>query len=244
MTTLAFREKLLAAGHASGTDKVLIHNYDLKYARSLERFQDQKNFAMLEIGYGSGASIEFWKLVFPNVFVYCFDKDHEEEGANFSVKKVDQSDNNDLQSALNKIEHPISLVIDDGSHHPAHQLLTFSCLFNQLLLDGGTYIIEDVETSYWRSASLYGNLINYGLNDPWSTIEAFKVACDYVNRRFLSSEDKSLLEYRMMCIGLDPDAIVSIESLLFSQNLIIIEKSEEKHEVEAPYSNAGASKRF
>jgi len=46
-------------------------------------------------------------------------------------------------------EHgPIHVVIDDGSHRPEHVRATFAVLF-PLLADGGTYIIEDTQTSYW-----------------------------------------------------------------------------------------------
>ena len=42
------------------------------------------------------------------------------------------------------------LIIDDGSHHPRHQMVSFLYLFEHALEGGGTYIVEDVETSYWR----------------------------------------------------------------------------------------------
>ena len=199
---------------------------------------------MLEIGYGSGAGIEFWKAIFPEAFVYCFDRDTEGEGDRYKIVKVDQSDLNDLQRGVNLIDHPIDLIIDDGSHHPSHQLLTFSYLFKELLRGNGLYAIEDIETSYWRNGTLYGYRCNYGLNDPWSAVEAFKVASDYVNRRFLCEEDQSLLQYRMMSIGLDPLAVEEIESVLFTRNCIFAEKQLHFDEGNIQYPNAEASSRF
>ena len=40
------------------------------------------------------------------------------------------------------------VVVDDGSHVPAHVRATFGILF-PLLPDGAIYCIEDTQTSYW-----------------------------------------------------------------------------------------------
>ena len=244
MSIESFREVLVAAGTAAQTDKVVHHHYEKTYSKCLQRFRDRDCFAMLEIGYGSGAGANFWRTVFPGSFVYCFDRDFEVSEDRLKVLKVDQSDLDSLCQGVGQIEHPIDLIIDDGSHHPSHQLITFSYLFQDLLRDGGVYAIEDIETSYWRNGSLYGYAMNYGLNDPWSTIEAFKLALDYVNRRFICEEDKNLLQYRMMSIGLDPQAIELVESVLFSQNCILIDKDEASNRQDPPYGNSLASMRF
>ncbi len=199
---------------------------------------------MLEIGYGSGAGVSFWRTIFPGAFVYCFDRDYEGIDERIKVMKVDQSDLNSLRRGVEQINHPIDLIVDDGSHHPSHQLMTFSYLFQDLLRVEGVYVVEDIETSFWRNATLYGYAMNYGLNDPWSTMEAFKIASDYVNRRFLCDEDISLLQYRMMSIGLDPQAAGMIESILFSQNCILTEKANLAIREDYPYANELASRRM
>jgi hypothetical protein len=244
MKTNSFRESMIAAGAAAQTDKVSPHHYERPYSKCLQRFRDQEEFAMLEIGYGSGAGVNFWRTVFPSAYVYCFDRDYEGVDDRLSVMKVDQSNLDSLQRGVDQIKHPIELIVDDGSHHPSHQLLTFSYLFLDLLENEGTYAIEDIETSYWRNGSLYGYATNYGLNDPWSAVEAFKVATDYVNNRFLCDEDKSLLQYRMMSIGLDPQAAEMIDSILFSRNCILVEKSDLSDMQITPYENEIGSRRF
>lgn len=222
--TQEFRKRIVEAGLASMTDKVSHHHYEAAYSRHLENFSSLQGFAMAEIGYGSGSGVNFWLDLFPNRHVYCIDRDHEGSGNRYDLIQGDQSSIQSLAHAIEQIRHPIDLIVDDGSHLPAHQLLTFSYLFQELLSKGGVYIVEDIETSYWRRGSIYGYSFNYGLHDPWSTIEAFKIALDYVNRHFLSSEDKSLIEYRLMSIGLDPSAVGEIESIEFSQNCLIIRK--------------------
>ena len=49
---------------------------------------------------------------------------------------------------LEKLEgKKVELIVDDGSHVPEHQILSFNFLFKNLLSPGSTYIIEDIETS-------------------------------------------------------------------------------------------------
>ena len=50
------------------------------------------------------------------------------------------------------------MVIDDRSHDPAHQMISFNSLFHALNL-GGLYIIEDIKTSYWdvEHSALYSD---------------------------------------------------------------------------------------
>lgn len=244
MTFESFLEEMIAAGTAAQTDKISYHHYERTYSKCLLRFKDQSEFSMLEIGYGSGAGVSFWRTVFPNAFVYCFDRDYEGVDDRLKVIKVDQSELDSLHHGVEQIGHPIDLIIDDGSHHPSHQLLTFSYLFSDLLRDNGIYAIEDIETSYWRNGVLYGYVLNYGLNDPWSVIEAFKVASDYINKRFLCEEDKNLLQYRMMSVGLDPQAAELIETIQFSQNCIFAEKGDASCGNVIPYDNEASSRRF
>lgn len=228
MLSKKFREKLIAAGLSSETDKVGGHHYENSYGRLLQSFEDADDLCLLEIGYGVGSGIKFWREVFPNAFIYCLDRDLELQEDNVSVIKADQSSLESLNAVMNQIDRPVSLIIDDGSHHPSHQLLTFSTFFRDLLAPQGLYVIEDIETSYWRRGSIYGYEFSYGLEDPWSLIEAFKVAADYVNRLYLSEQDKSLIEFKMMAVGLDPSAVMQIDSLFFSQNLVAATKHMEE----------------
>ena len=46
-------------------------------------------------------------------------------------------------------------------------------LFKNLLLPGRTYIIEDIETSFWKSGNIYGYPTNYGYDSKKSIINTF-----------------------------------------------------------------------
>ncbi len=240
-----FEQELASAGEVAGTDKIFAHHYERAYARHLNRFRHSKDFAMVEIGYGSGAGIKFWASIFPSGYIYCLDRDVGNiSDSGFSVIATDQSDLQSLRNGIDQISHSISLVVDDGSHFPSHQLLSLSFLFQNLLINGGIYIIEDVETSYWRTGSIYGYNFNYGLHDPWSTIEALKIASDYVNRKFLSPEDQALIEYRLMAVGLDPAAVQEMESIEFSRNCIVITKRIREESAESDYPFHDSIRRF
>ncbi|KAF0654892.1 hypothetical protein L107_00195 [Cyanobium sp. Copco_Reservoir_LC18] len=235
----------MSAGQFSSTDKIFAHHYEHTYARHLERFRDQQNLGVLEIGYGSGCGVKFWTTVFPGCHLYCFDRDVELiDNVNNTVIKVDQSDLGSLEAGIDKISRQISIIVDDGSHMPAHQLTSLTFLFEGLLAQGGVYIIEDIETSYWRRGSIYGYSVAYGLHDPWSTIEVLKLAVDYVNRRFLSPEDKSLIEYRLLAVGLDPATVQNFESIEFSRNCVVITKRSVDNLDDHNYPHQEAIRRF
>lgn len=232
MTEAGFKE----VGDRCGTDKTLQHGYHRFYPAHIYHLRRFKKFAILEIGYGSGNSIPLWLEMFPNAAVYCLDRDIETQGAGYEVLKSDQSSPTALTESLARVSQPIRLVIDDGSHKPAHQILSFSTIFPSLCEDG-VYIIEDIETSYWVNGSIYGYETRYGLFNQWSAIEAFKLVADYVNRSFLAPCDRSLLEYRMALVGIGPDVAATISGITFAQNCIIIRKAKEADLIfsEAPY---------
>ena len=220
-----FLEAMRQAGAACGSDKILTHRFDQVYGRALAAYSSVGPFAMLEIGFGGGQGITFWRTLFPEVFHYCLDCDHGDWSMErTSVLRGDQSKAEDLQQAMARIRHPISLIIDDGSHHPCHQLLSFSLLFQHLLQPGGIYIIEDVETSYWRRGSLYNYQFSYGLGHRNSTVEAFKVVADFVNRRFLDPADLNWLHCSLLDAGINPAAAKLVETVSFGRNAIVLSK--------------------
>jgi hypothetical protein len=158
-------------GEKYQTDKTLHHGYHYFYPRFLEPLRNE-TFNMLEIGLGSfqdntGNSPKLWKEYFPNANVFVMDIDYEYKDEFGTIIRGDQSDIKDITKVANIVEKA-KFIIDDGSHHPEHQLLTFTHLFQHLLEPGGVYIIEDIECSYWNpKEDIYGyktgylNIIDY-----------------------------------------------------------------------------------
>ena len=181
------RQKVREAGEISSTDKVIVHSYERFFPTFLSQINPNPN--IMEIGYFKGGSVGFWKHIFPNCrLIYLDNKNKTNKDEYCQIIKCDQSSTDQLLSTCNKLKNSsFDLIVDDGSHISEHQLLTFNILFKLLLMEGGYYVIEDIETSYWHNVYHYGVKCNScGIGSKNSTIEHFKMLIDYVNREFLA----------------------------------------------------------
>jgi len=201
------------------TDKITHHEYHGIYDFFLKSFYD-KSGCILEVGIDSGKSLKMWLELFPNAFIYGMDINKQYSGERFSIIKGDQSKISDLKNVNNIIKNNnLFFINDDGSHIPEHQLLTFNTLF-PYLSEGGVYIIEDIETSYWTKGDCYNYPTRYGYRHPNSIIEIFKEVADSVNSEFAGVRCNRVEHYN------------SIGSITFSRNCIIITK---KTQINRPY---------
>lgn len=197
-------------GNKYQNDKITHHRYDLIYPFFLENFRD-KNFKMLEIGFGNGQhgtgrSGSFWTEYFPNVKLYIMDIDYEFQTDDYVVYRGDQANIEDLK-LINDRVGSVNLIIDDGSHHPRHQFISFTYLFENMLEKGGYYIIEDIECNYWNSESeVYGYKIGYD-----NSIDFFKNQIESINSEFSQKKNK-----------------FNISSITFAKNCIIVKKQTEE----------------
>ncbi len=217
------RDLIKNAGIKSKTDKILHHGYERFYSDFFSKFDLKKN--ILEIGYGSGQSINFWKSLFPNSFLYVLDKEFKFNNEEYMVMKCDQSSKQDLEEVSLKLKQKkIGLILDDGSHIPEHQIKTFNILFDQVLDEGGIYIIEDIETSYWRNHECYGYKTNYGISSSKSIIVCFSKLLNWINREFLSMWDIQIVTNQIIKSGFNINSVKMIESISFGHNCICISK--------------------
>jgi len=138
-----------------GTDKTGHHDYTRHYERHLAHLRAE-SFALLEIGIGGysragkgGASLRMWKWFFQQARIVGLDI---RDKSFVDAGRIDtyQGSQTDAEVLLRMHEErgPFTVVIDDGSHRPAHIRETFRILF-PLLEEGGIYAIEDTQTSYW-----------------------------------------------------------------------------------------------
>jgi hypothetical protein len=214
-----------------GADKVTHHGYYYFYPIFLEHYRNMDidglggGGAMLEIGIENKCSFRAWLDYFPKAFFYGIDIDFEDIGARYEVFKEDQSNVEKMKEISEKITRPLFFVIDDGSHIPEHQIIAFNILFEKLLY-GGTYIIEDIETSYWTKEGLYGYKTEYGYRHEKSLIEIFKNVVDDINNQFLHTENRQKqTEQFKDAISLENRQ--NISSITFGQNCVIIVKKTE-----------------
>ena len=207
---------MLQYGQLSNTDKVTHHEYHKYYEPVLKPFYNSQG-SIVEIGLGTGVSLPMWQNLFKHAHIYGVDKEYENSGNDrYTIYKGDQSNVNDLNNIKKSLtDKNVFFINDDGSHIPEHQLLTFNTLF-PILVEGGIYIIEDIETSYWTKGECYNYKTRYGYKHQDSIVEIFKDATDIMNREFIVNKAKlsnKLLHYDY------------IESVTFARNCIIIKKN-------------------
>jgi hypothetical protein len=147
-------------------DKVSKHTYHEIYPKIFDKYKNE-NINLFEIGVDEGKSLKVWKEYYPNCNVFGLDIQNEIINEDVTIFKGDQNNLNDLIMVIDNTPK-CDIIIDDGSHISEHQLKSFYFLFENLLKDGGTYVIEDVECSYWPSSHMiYGyetghlNIIDY-----------------------------------------------------------------------------------
>lgn len=202
-------------GVRAGTDKITHHGYQRFYPQCLDSLRDTAT-GILEIGIDKNHSVKLWKEYFTSAFVYGIDIGLEYDDERVKIMRADQSSFLDLENVRTQITHPIQFIIDDGSHIPEHQVLTFEYYFTHLLEPGGIYIIEDIETSYWTKLDCYGYRTEYGYKHPKSFIEYSKNLIDIVNKEFLSTDSKKAVHALFKHD--------TISSITFGQNCVIIKK--------------------
>jgi hypothetical protein len=216
------REQIKLAGIASQTDKVTHHAYERFFPRFVSGLDGTGS--IVEIGYGDGASIGFWKNLFPGSYLYVLDRDVELEGDGFRVVKCDQSSKQQLTELSAFLEgEDIALVVDDGSHVPEHQLEAFNCLFG-VLRNGGVYIIEDIECSYWRNGAIYGYPTEYGVDSSRSLVNKMKTLVDWVNREFLSPSQLCYLREFLQFQGFNLESLGALADISFGHNCLCLSK--------------------
>ena len=210
---------MLKHGLMFKTDKVTHHGYDRFYDYFLLPFKQRKiNF--FEIGIDAGRSLKTWTSYFNNANIYGMDINKGYKHDRGEVFKGDQSKKSDLKKIIEEVG-TADFIIDDGSHKPEHQLMTFNYLFKEFLNFGGIYIIEDIETSYWKHSTLYNYRINSGYNMDNNIVKIFSNIVEIVNREFLIEEDIKMLTKKSK---IDIENLKYISFIMFGQNCVIIKK--------------------
>ncbi|CAI4212798.1 unnamed protein product [Parascedosporium putredinis] len=165
---------------AAGTDKVTTHEYQYMYEKYLPSIRG-RHVKMLEIGlgcnmnYGPGKSYSTWLEYFPDIELFYIEYDaacaekwaHKTEQAH--VFTGDQANATMLEEFIAKAGMDFDLIIDDGGHRMDQQIVSLQHLW-KAVKPGGMYILEDLQTSYWK---------NYG-GDSSTTDQSIKTAMKFI----------------------------------------------------------------
>lgn len=187
------RLELLARAYR--TDKEGAHFYTRHYQNHFRAFR-WRRFNLLEIGIGGyddtkrgGESLRMWKAFFPRALIYGIDlynKSAQDETRikTFQGSQVDEAFLRSVAAQIGKIE----IVIDDGSHFNDHVIETFRILF-PLLAEGGIYVIEDLQTSYWEHLDGVDWKGSADRNAPQTSMNFLKSLIDGLNfEEFVDNE--------------------------------------------------------
>ena len=203
------------------TDKTGDHWYTPHYMNHLRKFKNKK-IKLLEIGVGGyenpksgGNSLRMWKKYFPFGKIYSidiYDKSALQE-KRIKIYQGSQVDEDFLKKVTNETGL-LDIIIDDGSHFNEHIIESFKILFPKLK-DGGVYVIEDIQTSYWEYFG--GDSIN--LNNPKTAMNFFKNLTNCLNHQEIPDEKYTESYF--------DKKIVSIH---FYHNLVFIHKGDNNEE--------------
>lgn len=211
-----------------GSDKQMPgwHRYGDTYARIFSAFK-YRRLKLLEIGIGGyaeslgGRSLLAWQAYFPFATIIAADivPKHELGGWRRHIHTLDQS-SQQMLDGFGQSNGPFDIIIDDGSHMNAHQVLTFHALFPHLRNDG-LYVVEDVQTSFWSSNVAGFEWDGADVSDPAfssTCVGHFLELAKYINHAEFPHLD-----------GLDEAQLAmvrQIQSITFVHNLIIVRKGD------------------
>ena len=209
-------DPLTRIGIRHGTDKWGAHFYTPVYHQLFAHLRD-KPVRLLEIGIGGyqfqkigGASLAMWADYFPNGRILGIDvfANTLELGPRVCVRQGSQDDAAFL--ARMSDEHgPFDIVIDDGSHVPQHVTASFNVLFPKLA-DGGLYVIEDVQTTFWPDFG--GSALDGG-----ATMHLARSILEHLNH----AEIQIVQPKRQVA-----DFVKSIRSFRAYHNIFVVEKGD------------------
>jgi hypothetical protein len=154
-------DSLLSIALEEGTDKA--YRFAVSYDKLFSGLRGEEG-VLVEIGVAWLSSIRMWHRYFPRFIIYGVDKRRgvrpwmilrdlvalrsditKRYSFDGMVRLVygDQSRKRDLFRVRDRIGGWVDIVVDDGSHVPDDQMLSFWVLY-PLVKPGGFYVVEDV----------------------------------------------------------------------------------------------------
>jgi len=110
----------------------------------------------LEIGVDRGGSLAAWSRYFgPDATIVGIDINpwcaRFDDAANRRHVRIGGQQNPAFLDSVVREFGPFDVILDDGSHRPAHMNASFRHLFDRGLAPGGLYMAEDLHTNFWHA---------------------------------------------------------------------------------------------
>lgn len=166
-------------GGMTGGDRMSpnYHNYGPIYEKYLQKFDQNEELTIVEVGILKGSGLAIWSTLFPNSKIIGLDIDPslalsnlnflKQKGANIDNIEIHEFDqlidfSGQLKDILNN--ERIDIMIDDGLHSDLAILNTIERIL-PFLNDNFTYFIEDNNTAYKTICHRFNELTaeNYNL---------------------------------------------------------------------------------
>ncbi len=126
------------------------HHYLPLYDRYFSRYRGTK-VKFLEIGVNNGGSLQMWRRYLGDDAVLCgidINPDCAQYDGQSGMVRIGSQDDPEFLAKVVEEMGGVDVVLDDGSHRMPHIETSLRVLF-PLLTQGGTYMIEDLHTSYY-----------------------------------------------------------------------------------------------
>jgi hypothetical protein len=187
--------------------------YEAEFAELAQRSREgtlDRPLRILEMGVWRGGSLDLWRQYFgPEAVIFGIDIDEVILTLGIDSAEVrvgSQTDEVFLRGVIEEMGG-VDVVIDDGSHQSKDVIASLRILF-PLLADGGTYVIEDLHTSYWPT---WGG----GFRRRGSSIEALKDLVDTLHQPYYERSG------RRSSLGIERDWLRSIQ---FYDSVAVLKK--------------------
>ena len=228
------------------SDKIFWHRYRDFYLENLREVKIKEGEDILEVGVKDSESIRLWRALYPSANITGIDlKEVKDWYRDTRIQYIigDQSDILFMKDTLSSLKNP-RVLIDDGSHHPNHQLIFLDLACQEVvkrridcvvmiedihsslqLIKGNNSIkgkikrtINKFKTSLSCESQLYGQVSE--------TANALSLLLCAERCKYFSIPQQKILDSILMEIDMgrrDATAIIEVISRIFT-NVMIAEK--------------------
>lgn len=196
-----------------------------EYGRILNKYRE-KPVRLLEIGIQNGGSLEIWAKYFTNAakIIGC-DINPDCLKLSYTDPRIDvvvgDANTPETYASIIKKSPEFDIIIEDGSHLSGDIIKSF-CLYFPSMVQGGTFIAEDLHCSYWSA-------FEGGLFHPYSSISFFKLLADAINFEHwgIDAPDRSNILSGILAhydCEISPDVLAEVRSVEFINSICVVRK--------------------